>query len=311
MPLRILRGFRKPQKGLQLGFLIWGDPWFRRRFRFHVVKLTGGCLRFVFDNGLRIWKFLHISIPNSARSFCPIFSGWDMWDAQIESVDVSVSNWRLNLSNWGKGETLNARKPTCQLHQKAGKHSETWKCRFPSIVASFLFRPVSNLTPHNFFFRSFVATGAYHLHDFFDPRPLMMNHQRIHITKISPYNRYESIRISPMLLVHHPPPWSLMIRCLVSRGWLGPLYFLWGDFIGEFEAKKIRYAWICMVCVSNRIHDVLCMNIKKNTKNYNGSIWDTAWSSGFNNWNCSTMTPPLAQRDGTHKVPTEQGGRVF
>ena len=25
-------------------------------------------------------KFLHTSIPNSARSFCPIFSGWDMWD---------------------------------------------------------------------------------------------------------------------------------------------------------------------------------------------------------------------------------------
>ena len=146
-----------PKKGCNSASSFEAIPDFEGDFGFmRWNSLVHGCLRFVFEQGSKNmeipWNSYILPYQTVPEVSAQFFLDETCGMTQIESVDVSVSNWRLNLSNWGKGETLNARKPTCQLHQKAGKHSETWKCRFPSIVA----------------------------------RPLMMNHQRIHITKISP-----------------------------------------------------------------------------------------------------------------------------
>ena len=229
VPLRILWGFRKPQKGLQLGFLIWGDSWFRRRFRFHAVKLTGGCLRFVFDKGLRIWKFLHTPMPNSARSFCPFFSGWDMWDAQIESVDVSVSSWRLNLSNWGKGETLNARRRRANYAKRQGnirKHGNvTSQALLPDRLWWIINESISQKYPRT------IDT-----------------------------NRCASVPCCWCITPHLGRWW--FAAWFQGVGW-DPLVSM-GWFIGEFAATKIRYAWYLYVCqIEFMMHDVMYELFKK------------------------------------------------
>jgi len=60
----------------------------------------------------------------------------------------------------------------------------------PKHCCQFFVPPCIKFDSAQLFFRSFVATGAYHLHDFFDPRPLMISYDE---SSTNPYHPYPSI----------------------------------------------------------------------------------------------------------------------